>query len=62
MTFEEWNPNGAITSCPKFSELPVADKEYEELEALNWSTLSRFLKEPAYKALNTLLNVLLVNE
>ena len=48
MTFEEWNPNGAITSCPKFSELPVADKEYEELEALNWSTLSRFLKEPAY--------------
>lgn len=48
MEFTEWNPNEPSFGCPSFDQLPVAGNDYEELEALNWSTLSRFLKEPAY--------------
>lgn len=48
MEFTEWNPNEPSFGCPSFDQLPVAGDDYEELEALNWSTLNRFLKEPAY--------------
>ena len=49
MEFTEWNPNDySAVSCPPFETLPVVTDGYEEIEALNWSTLSRFLKEPAY--------------
>ena len=48
MEFTEWNPNEPSFGCPPFEQLPVAGDDYEQIDALNWSTLSRFLKEPAY--------------
>lgn len=48
MEFTEWNPNGPSFECPPFEQLPIAGDDYEQIEALNWSTLNRFLKEPAY--------------
>ena len=51
--WQEWDPNGTPeleTIIPKYSELPVykTNVPYQDVDALSWSRLGRFILNPAY--------------
>ena len=49
--WEEWDPaKEKMTVIPDFNDIPVykGGLPYDQVKALNWSTLSRFLKNPSY--------------
>lgn len=51
--WQEWDPNGTLepeTIIPKYSELPVykTNVPYQDVDALSWSRLGRFVLNPGY--------------